>query len=156
MDISEKMLGVARKRFEGREKIRFIAADYRDRDLGGPFDIIASALSIHHLEREEKRELYRRIFASLHGGGIFVNADEVAGETEKEHLENLASWDRFLMGGPLGADGARAIMDRRDRFDRMEKLSVQLEWMQAAGFTGVDAPYRKGTFVVFTGRKGQG
>jgi len=44
MDISEKMLEVARRRFEGREKVRFLVADYRDADLGGPFDIICSAL----------------------------------------------------------------------------------------------------------------
>ena len=155
MDVSEKMLDVARRRFSGRERTRFISADYRDRDLGGPFDIICSALSIHHLETGEKQELYRRTFAALGEGGVFVNADEVAGETDRIHRENLASWDAFLLEGPLGKTEARAIMERRERLDRMEKLSVQLGWLKEMGFDGVQATYRNGCFVVFTGRKGR-
>jgi tRNA (cmo5U34)-methyltransferase len=153
MDISEEMLGVAGKRFAGRESIRFIVGDYREAELGGPYDIIASALSIHHLGREEKEGLYRRIFRALGEGGVFVNADEAAGETEEIHRENLASWDAFLRSGPLGAGGARAIIERRERLDRMEKLSVQMEWLREAGFDGVRATYRNGCFVVFGGRK---
>jgi tRNA (cmo5U34)-methyltransferase len=153
MDLSDRMLDVARRRFEGLEGVRFIAADYRERDLGGPFDIICSALSIHHLERHEKRELYRRIFAALGEGGIFVNADEVAGETDTIHRENLAAWDSFLLSGPLGEEEARAIMDRREKLDRMENLPVQLGWMREIGFEDTGAVYRNGCFVVFTGRK---
>ena len=153
VDVSGEMLGVARRRFAGREKVRIVTADYRMVDLGGPHDIVCSALSIHHLEAGEKMELYRRIFVALGEGGVFVNADEVAGETEEAHGRNLAAWDAFLLSGPLGEEGARAIMERRDRFDRMEKLSVQLEWLRGIGFTGVEVTYRNGCFVVFGGRK---
>jgi tRNA (cmo5U34)-methyltransferase len=155
MDISEKMLEVARRRFAGREGIQFIVADYRDAGLGGPYDLVTSALSIHHLAREEKRELYRHVFSSLRDGGIFVNADEAAGESGEIHAENIAAWDAFLLEGPLGEKEARAIMDRRERLDRMEKLTVQLEWLREIGFEGVKATYRNGCFVVFTGRGGE-
>lgn len=155
MDISDKMLDVARERFGGRERVRFIVADYRDADLGGPYDLVTSALSIHHLAREEKRELYRHIFSSLRDGGIFVNADEAAGESEEIHARNIAAWDAFLLSGPLGETEARAIMARRERLDRMEKLPVQLEWLREIGFEGVRATYRNGCFVVFTGKKGR-
>jgi tRNA (cmo5U34)-methyltransferase len=154
MDISGKMLEVARKRFEDREGVRFIVADYRDEDLGGPFDIISSALSIHHLEREEKRDLYRRIRDALGEGGLFVNADEVEGETAEIHTRNLKYWDDFLLEGPLGEAEARVIMERRRRLDRMEKLSVQLAWMREFGFRGARAVYGNGCFAVFRGRKG--
>ncbi|HTY51811.1 MAG TPA: class I SAM-dependent methyltransferase [Methanomicrobiales archaeon] len=153
MDLSGEMLAVARRRFAGRDATRFIVADYREADLGGPFDLICSALSIHHLGREEKRELYRRIFAALGRDGTFVNADEFKGETAREHRENLGRWDEFLLGGPLGEAGAREIMERRDRLDRMEKLSVQLGWLEEIGFTGVEVPYRNGTFAVIAGKR---
>jgi tRNA (cmo5U34)-methyltransferase len=154
LDISEKMLGVARERFRGRENVRFIVADYREADLGGPFHAVCSALSIHHLERDEKRDLYRRIFRALGEGGVFVNADEVAGETDETHRRNLESWDDFLLGGPLPGEEAEAIIRRRETFDRMERLSVQLVWLREAGFTGIEVVYLNGCFAVFTGRKG--
>jgi tRNA (cmo5U34)-methyltransferase len=153
MDISEKMLGVARKRFQGVRNVRFIVADYRSADLGGPFDVICSALSIHHLEKDEKRDLYGRVFTSLGPGGILVNADEVAGESEEEHRRNLEYWDDFLLSGPLGGEEARAIIQRREEFDRMERLSVQMGWLREVGFTGVRVAYRNRCFAVFTGRR---
>jgi tRNA (cmo5U34)-methyltransferase len=153
LDISEKMLDVARVRFRGREKIRFVVRDYRHGDLGGPFDVIISALSIHHLAREEKRDLYRRIHRGLGRGGVFVNADEVAGETEEVHRRNLGSWDDFLLGGPLPREEAEAIIRRRETFDRMDRLSVQLEWLRVMGFHSVKAVYENGCFAVFRGEK---
>jgi len=153
VDVSGQMLRVARNRFQGKGNMRFVTADYRSGDLGGPFDIICSALSIHHLEREEKRDLYRRIFDALGTGGIFVNADEVAGEMEADHRENLAAWDRFLRAGPLDEEEAQEIIRRRETFDRMEKLSAQLGWMREIGFENVGLVYRNGCFAVFRGRR---
>ena len=155
LDISEKMMEVAEARFRGRKGIRFVAADYRHTDLGGPYDAICSALSIHHLEREEKRELYRRIFDALKPGGIFVNADQVEGETARLHRRNLAYWDDFVLGGPLDRAEVQAMFERRKTLDRMEKLSLQLEWLKAIGFTDLDVVYKNRTFAVFTGRNGQ-
>jgi tRNA (cmo5U34)-methyltransferase len=153
MDISERMLDVARVRFQGREKVRFVVRDYCRGYLGGPFDAICSALSIHHLTGDEKRELYRRIFEALGSDGVFVNADEVAGESAEMHRRNLEYWDDFVLGGPLAREEAEAILKRREIFDRMEKLSVQMEWMKEIGFRDVDVIYKNRSFAVFAGRK---
>src|SRR3954452_25020483 len=77
------MLEIARQRFAalgGQVEIR--VADYGTEPLGEGYDAIVSALSIHHLEDPEKQRLFGRIFAALKPGGIFVNADQVAGPTE--------------------------------------------------------------------------
>jgi len=153
MDISEKMIEVARRRFAGKEGVCFAVADYRHSDLGGPFDGICSALSIHHLERIEKRELYRRVFGALKPGGIFVNADQVEGETPGMHRRYLAYWNDFVLQGPLDPEETQAMFERRRTLDRMEKLSVQMEWLKEIGFTDVDVVYKNRSFAVFTGRK---
>jgi tRNA (cmo5U34)-methyltransferase len=153
MDISEKMIEVARSRFAGRGGVRFVIADYRHEDLGGPYDAICSALSIHHLERDEKRDLYGKIFEVLKPGGIFVNADQVEGETPAVHRSNLAYWDDFVLHGPLDREEMRAMFERRRTLDRMEKLPVQLEWMGEIGFSDVDVVYKNRSFAVFIGKK---
>lgn len=38
----------------------------------GPFDLIISALAVHHLDGPEKRELFRRVARVLAPGGHFV------------------------------------------------------------------------------------
>jgi tRNA (cmo5U34)-methyltransferase len=154
MDISEKMLGVARERFAGRKDIRFIVSDYSKADLGGPYDIACSALSIHHLGAEEKRQLFHRIFPSLRHGGIFVNADQADGETPYFRQRYLEYWNIFLQNGPLNDGQHEEILKRRDTLDRNEKLSVQLAWLRECGFTDVDVVWKNRTFIVTVARKG--
>lgn len=153
MDISDNMLNVARDRFTQRTGVKYLAIDYRQADLGGPYDIICSALSIHHLEHDEKRSLYRRIFAALNPGGVFVNAEQVEAETGDEHRRNMAYWEDFIRSGPLPESIAREAMARRDALDRMEKASVQLAWLRESGFSSVDIVYKNRMLVVMRGWK---
>ena len=45
----------------------------------GPFDAIVSALAIHHLEHAEQRRLFAAVHERLRPGGLFVDAEQVAG-----------------------------------------------------------------------------
>lgn len=86
VDFSEQMLALARERFGGRGDIQYVVGDYSKNEHGiGKYDLIRSALSIHHLSAEEKHRLYQRIFDALNQGGIFVNADQVLGNSPYIH-----------------------------------------------------------------------
>lgn len=152
LDIAENMLDVARQRFANRPGTRFIAADYRHADLGGPYDIICSALSIHHLETEDKQQLFHRVHAALRPGGIFVNADQADGESGYFRKRYLDYWNDFLQSGPMNEE-QRAKIQKRMALDRNEKLSDQLAWLRDAGFSDVDVVYRNRTFIVTVARK---
>jgi tRNA (cmo5U34)-methyltransferase len=153
LDISEKMLAVAGERFAGQENVHGLVRDYRQEGLPGRYDLIVSALSIHHLETAEKYALYERIFEALNPGGVFVNAEQVAGESAWQQARNFAYWDEFVDRGPLTPEAKREAMGRRDRLDKMEKLSVQMQWLTAIGFADVDVAYKNRPFAVFSGRK---
>ncbi|MBP2145429.1 tRNA (cmo5U34)-methyltransferase [Methanofollis sp. W23] len=153
LDNSEKMLEIAKKRFAGRSRVQFLVADYRYEPLPGHYNLITSALSIHHLEREEKYALYRRVFEALTPGGIFVNAEEVKGESAWQQERNFAYWDAFVNKSPLPDEKKPEIIGRRDRLDQIERLSVQMKWLTEIGFVDVDVVYKNRPFAVFTGRK---
>jgi tRNA (cmo5U34)-methyltransferase len=153
LDISEQMLDVARKRFAGNAHVRYITGDYSVRDPGGRYDLICSALSIHHLTHEDKHGLYQRMYNALNPGGVFVNADQAEGETPALERMYMQYWDEFVRNGPLRDDEQIEILKRRAALDRNAKLSVQLGWLRDCGFSDVDVVYRNRTFVVITGRK---
>jgi tRNA (cmo5U34)-methyltransferase len=153
LDISEQMLNVAKKRFAGNPNVRYITGDYVTTDLGGRYDLICSALSIHHLTHEDKRNLYQRIFEALNPKGVFVNADQAAGETPELDRQYMQYWEGFVRNGPLTVDEQKEILKRRDTLDLNAKLSVQLQWLRECGFSDVDVMYRNRVFVVLTGRK---
>lgn len=154
IDIAENMLEMARQRFAGREHTRFIVRDYSSGDLGGPYDIACSALSIHHLDPEDKRRLFCRVYQTLRPGGLFVNADQADGETPYFRKRYLEYWNEFMQNGPMSAEQHIEIKKRRDTLDKNEKLSNQLAWLKEAGFSDVDVVYRNRTFIVTVARKG--
>ena len=75
VDSSEHMLAVA----------DLPGADLRLQDLreelpAGPFDLVFSALAIHHLDGPGKADLFARVAAALAPGGRFVMADVIVPE----------------------------------------------------------------------------
>jgi tRNA (cmo5U34)-methyltransferase len=155
LDISEKMLAVARQRFIHRDNIRYVVSDYSRYQIGGPYDLIISALSIHHLTRDDKRQLFHKIFSALKSGGMFINADQADGETLLFRQMYLDYWNDFMKSGPLGEKERLEILRRRDTLDRNEKLSAQLCWLQESGFSDVDIVYKNRTFIVTVAIKGR-
>lgn len=153
VDLSEAMLDIARERFAERSDVHYITGDYSSVDFAGHYDLICSALSIHHLEHEEKRRLYKKCYDALNPGGMFVNADQVQGETVAINRRYMDYWDEFLVPCPLSPEDKKQMLYRRDTFDLNEKLSVQLAWLQECGFCEIDLVYKNRLFVVFTGRK---
>jgi tRNA (cmo5U34)-methyltransferase len=154
VDFSEQMLALARERFRGREDIRYVVGDYsKDEHELGKYDLICSALSIHHLSADEKHRLYRWIFDALNQGGVFVNADQVRGNSPYLNARFMEYWDDFVRGGPLSPNEREEIRMRRETLDRNEFLHVQLDWLRDCGFSDVDVMYKNRMFVVFMGRK---
>ena len=153
MDIAENMLDRAKERFSGQDNFRYVVCDYSSADLSGPYDVICSALSIHHLETEDKRRLFCRIFSALKPGGLFVNADQADGETAYFRERYLEYWNGFLKDGPLNDTEHAEILKRRNTLDKNEKLSVQLDWLRQCGFSDIDVVYKNRTFIVTVARK---
>jgi tRNA (cmo5U34)-methyltransferase len=153
MDISENMLDEARNRFATLPGTEYVVCDYSRSELGGPYDMVCSALSIHHLSPEDKRRLFVRIFSALKPGGMFVNADQADGETPYFRQRYLGYWNDFLRSGPMTEAQHAEILKRRDTLDRNDKLSVQLAWLREAGFSDVDVVYKNRTFIVTVARK---
>jgi tRNA (cmo5U34)-methyltransferase len=84
--------------------------DLRDPLPEGPFDIVFSALAVHHLEGPEKADLIARVAAALAPGGRFVLADVV-----------------------VPADPADVVTPLDAGFDLPETVPVLLRWMDDAG-----------------------
>ncbi|WP_225445976.1 class I SAM-dependent methyltransferase [Paenibacillus arenosi] len=75
IDLSEKMLDIAKVRFKGSTNVTYIVDDYTNFISPEKYDIIISSLSIHHLTDADKQTLYKNIYLHLKPSGIFINAD---------------------------------------------------------------------------------
>ena len=127
-----------------------VVGDMRDALPEGPFDAVVSALAIHHLEHSDKCELLTRVHGLLRPGGVFVNAEHVAGPTPWLEAVYRSNWRRACV-----AAGAReaeiADAEGRMEMDRSADVATQLGWMLAAGFEDCDCFFKHLHFAVLAG-----
>ena len=77
----------------------------------GPFDLVFSALAVHHLDAAGKADLFIRVAAVLDRGGRFVLADVVVPDDPADATT------------PLSPD-----------YDLPSRADEQIAWLRAAGF----------------------
>jgi tRNA threonylcarbamoyl adenosine modification protein (Sua5/YciO/YrdC/YwlC family) len=124
VDESEAMLSAARARLPA-ERVSLRLGRLQDPLPEGEFDLVASALCVHHLDPVAKRELFARVRERLIPGGRFVLADVVM---------------------PL--DPADRVIDLTPGFDMPDTAADQLVWLREAGFELVDTWTRQDLAVL--------
>jgi L-threonylcarbamoyladenylate synthase len=110
IDVSDAMLAVARDRLD-QERASLVIARLEDPLPDGPFDLVASALAVHHLPSADKRALFAQVRSALAAGGRFVLADVI-----------------------LPVNPAHATLPLTPGFDQPDTLSDLIVWLAEAGF----------------------
>lgn len=150
-DLAEGMLAQARERFAGRvPPVELRVMNHLELAEEGAYDVVMSALSIHHLEDEGKRAVYAAMARAVRPGGLVLNADQVAGDTGPMEARYWSHWhDAIRKAGVADEDIAAAI--ERQTLDRRTPLAPQLEWLRQAGLTQVECRYKNVSFAVMAG-----
>jgi tRNA (cmo5U34)-methyltransferase len=152
-DISDRMLEMARKRFsKANIKVKYVVKDYIGEPFDENYDLIISALSIHHLTDGEKEKLFRKLYFSLNNNGIFINADQVLGESPYIDGIYKSVWLEQIKDNGVTADVLSSALERMKE-DKMSTLANQLNWMKQAYFMEVNCWYQNYSFVVYSGIK---
>lgn len=124
IDSSAEMLRGARRRLpEGRVTLL-------EQDLGAPlpdgkFDLIVSALAIHHLEGAKKADLFVDVTQHLSRPGLFVMGDVVVPD-----------------------DPADALIENEAGYDFPSTIDDQLRWLTDAGLS-VEVAWLRRDLAVF-------
>jgi tRNA (cmo5U34)-methyltransferase len=172
MDQSQPFLDLAAGRlapFDGRAGClqRRLQDDWVD-DVA-PVDLIVSTSAIHHLEPAEKQTLFRKCFAALAPGGVFINGDEHRPASDAELRALLVKWGEHmhaaLADGRIPPSFAATLEKWRrrnlDEFgtphtsgdDCHETAEVQVEYLRQAGFAKVEVTWREELWAVFVASK---
>lgn len=147
VDVSEEMLNVARKRFGGIATVDFRIADYADALPEGDFDVIVSALSIHHLENDGKKNLFARVHEKLPDGGLFVNYDQFCAGQPELNAWFDAHWESRLARSGLTAHDI-ALWKERRKLDRECSVEQEVEMLRECKFKAVKCVYSCQKFSV--------
>lgn len=152
LDIAEDMLCIAKERFKGYNNVQFKVQDYRNEVFSEKYESIISSLSIHHLDTNEKLNLFKNIYESLEDNGVFVNADQVKGEDEESEKIVKDYHLSIIDNSSLSIFEKKKTYDRM-KLDKMDTMSTQLDIIKSIGFNSVDVYYKYYNFVVFMAKK---
>ncbi|BDI14754.1 SAM-dependent methyltransferase [Nostoc cf. commune SO-36] len=151
LDLAFEMLEKAEFRFRKMGKFpHLLIGNYVEVDLCDSYDLVISALSIHHLPDCNKKLLYQKIYNILNPGGMFVNADQVLGKTTDLEKLYRQHWLNSVLALGVSPEDLKSAQKRME-YDCMTPLDVQLSWLEAAGFQNVDCWYKNFSFAVFGG-----
>ena len=109
IDASPGMVKVARASLPA-DRVKLLVGRLEDPLPEGSFDLVVSALAVHHLDGTGKADLFRRIASRLDAAGRFVLADVVE---------------------PVNPSYVVTAID--PEVDHPSKLDEQLAWLEAAG-----------------------
>ena len=101
-------------------------ADLRDPLPAGPFDLVVSALAVHHLDGPEKATLFARVAGALRPGGRFVLGDVI-----------------------LPPDAASSVIPLTDDWDKPSTVADQVRWLEEAGLV-VTVPWHQDDLALFS------
>lgn len=152
-DLTPERLAIARQRLKplGR-RVRFVTADLASAASSQSYDAIVSALAIYHLPDSAKRHLFADIFKYLTPGGIFINADQIAGETSAIEQRAHQIWMKRVRQLKLGGRQLDAVVETM-KHDLPATVGQQIAWMREAGFAEVACVYRNLIYAVLSGTK---
>ena len=152
-DLSDKMLEVAKKRFSDHPDFTYVQSSFEDLELKAEsYDMVISGIAIHHIPGPEKKRLYGKCRDWLVPGGLFINSDQIKGETAASDAINMRVWRECIESSGLPREAIDAAYERM-KFDQPSTVVEQLAWLNELGFASVDCLFKWFPMAVFYARK---
>lgn len=152
VDIADEMLDISRRRFAGIDTIKHEIMDYTKHLPEGDFDAVISALSIHHLEDNQKEDLFKRIYDKLPSGGLFVNYDQFCAGTDIMNRWFDSYWEKQLYESGLTKHDIKLWTERR-KLDRECSVENEIKMLERCNFSQVKCLYSYHKFSVIVAIK---
>jgi tRNA (cmo5U34)-methyltransferase len=144
IDISPRMIARAREKLRPfRDRVELVAGDlgtYADAE----YDVVLSALAIHHLADAAKWRLFRRLHRSLSPGGYFGDADDHLPEDPifDNRYAQIALALRPRDRGRGEWTSPQQVWHEHEKFDHPCTLQAEVGALERAGFAHVGVPWR--------------
>ena len=152
VDVADEMLKIAHKRFGAARNISYEVRNYQSSLPEGPFDVVLSALSIHHLEDPDKAQLFARIWEQLSPGGVFINYDQFCAAQPEMDRWFTTYWEGQLMHSGLTKEDI-ALWRERQKLDRECSVEQEETMLRECGFQTVQCVYSCQKFSVLAAIK---
>lgn len=147
IDISEEIINECKSRI-AFQNIEFIKSDFKELELPqNTFDLIVSSISIHHINDEAKKVMFRKLYQAQPSKGVFSFCDQLRGETEYIYNKHIEKWKEYAQEQGTTPDEWEMWMKHQHDHGYHTTLSNHTKWLKDAGYNIVDCTRR---FLLWT------
>ncbi|WP_308575422.1 class I SAM-dependent methyltransferase [uncultured Methanosphaera sp.] len=154
LDISDKMIEVAKEKLAGYENIEFVLGDFTIVDIIDDYDAIISSLALHHIRDEnDKRQMYQCIYDSLKQDGVFYNADVMEANSKYNSKLNERIADKYMAENQLTVEDMKDHKKKREHNDHPITITDHLRLLEDVGFKEIDVIWKYYSNAVYGGTR---
>ncbi len=147
LDASQEMITICKSRFKSY-KVEYVKSYFNDyRFKSDYYNLITAGFSLHHCDSEEKKSLFIHIYKSLKRGGIFSFSDLMVNRSKLEHSKLLKEWEAFVNRNFPDGEKWKWLMEHYNEFDKPDDYNDQIKWLQDAGFTIINLPFKEDYWI---------
>jgi len=153
IDFSSEMLKQTHKRM-GRfnSRVKLIEEDFTKYEFKDKYDVIFSAMTIHNVPDNEKKELFSKLYTILNKNGVLVVADFI--KFKSSCLTNVIMdfYEDFLCKNLTGKELEHWLRHAKKE-DLPSTLDEQFTWLREAGFSQMECTWMYQNLAVFYAMK---
>lgn len=154
LDISDKMIEVAKEKLAEYDNIEFVLGDFTIVDIIDDYDAIISSLALHHIKDEnDKRAMYQCIYDSLKQDGVFYNADVMEASSKYNTKLNERITDKYMAEKQLSIDEMQEHKSKRKHNDHPITLKDHIKLLEDVGFKEIDVIWKYYQNAVYGGTR---
>ncbi|MBI2082475.1 MAG: methyltransferase domain-containing protein [Deltaproteobacteria bacterium] len=153
IEVSSDMMDIARRKLRKfGKRIQCVHSDFTQ--MAFPdcrYDVIASCMSLHHIESPAaKQRYYRQLYHSLRKGGILTFGEPIKGESR---FLDRYYWGRMVLFIKQNYRHPQWILKHEREEDFPEKIADHMRWLTKTGFRDSHVVWRRWNYAVIAAYK---
>ncbi len=145
-DITNEMLGAYEQKISKYTKnYELIQGDYKIDSIGKSYDIILTGMTLHHLNWDDRKLFYQKLFNSANQNAIYVSNDIIIDEDKDVREHQYLLWKQFMK--EQGED-PEFWYEKHIQKDFPIILSNHFNWLKEAGFQQSACYWRMYNFAI--------
>lgn len=145
-DITDEMLKAYEQKISQYTKnYKLIQGDYKIDSIGDSYDVILTGMTLHHLNWEDRKLFYQKLFKSSNKNAIYISNDIIIDEDIDVKEYQYLLWKQFMKD--QGEDPS-FWYEKHIQKDFPIILSDHFDWLKKAGFEQSACFWRMYNFAI--------
>ena len=154
IDMSSKMLDIAKKKLKSFPNIEFEQTDFTKYQFKEKYDVVLSFLSLMYLSGDKARKsIFRKAYSALKPGGVFIAGEANISKNKYSQEIYMKKWIEYMKKSYSDDFIKKEVLIKAKEHGELSVLLDETQWLKDTGFRYVEIFWKYYNFSVYGGIK---